>query len=98
MEQVFLVKQGEGGCSSSVFRLSLVLGGLLLLLGVVAFVVAAFAARRTVVVGEVSSIQSCESFYRLFKAFVGIRPSVGAEMLCTHSVSDEREHLLFSHL
>lgn len=55
MEQVFLVKQGEGGCSSSVFRLSLVLGGLLLLLGVVAFVVAAFAARRTVVVGEVRS-------------------------------------------
>ncbi|XP_045102377.1 neurensin-1-like isoform X2 [Portunus trituberculatus] len=52
MEQVFLVKQGDSGCSSSVFRLSLVLGGLLLLLGVVAFVVAAIAARRTVVVGE----------------------------------------------
>ncbi|KAK8745375.1 hypothetical protein OTU49_000156 [Cherax quadricarinatus] len=52
MEQVFLVKQGDGGCSSSVFRLSLVLGGLLLLLGVIAFVVAAFAARRTVVVGQ----------------------------------------------
>ncbi|XP_071538903.1 neurensin-1-like [Panulirus ornatus] len=51
-EQVFLVKQGDSGCSSSVFRLSLVLGGLLLLLGVVAFVVAACAARRTVVVGQ----------------------------------------------
>ncbi|XP_042232952.1 neurensin-1-like [Homarus americanus] len=51
-EQVFLVKQGDGGCSSSVFRLSLALGGLLLLFGVVAFVVAACAARRIVVVGQ----------------------------------------------
>ena len=62
MEQVFLVKQGENGCSSSVFRLSLVLGGLLLLLGVVAFVVAAFAARRTVVVGEVRT--SLKTFFQ----------------------------------
>lgn len=61
MEQVFLVKQGENGCSSSVFRLSLVLGGLLLLLGVVAFVVAAFAARRTVVVGEHDGVSMVDS-------------------------------------
>lgn len=48
-EQVFLVKT-DSGCSSGVFRLSLILGCLILLLGCVAFVVAACAARRTLIV------------------------------------------------
>lgn len=63
-EQVFLVKQTEGGCSSSVFRLSLILGGLLLLLGVVAFIIAACAARKTIYVsqnGEVSIVDHMAS-------------------------------------
>ncbi|KAK4294857.1 hypothetical protein Pmani_032565 [Petrolisthes manimaculis] len=51
-DQVLLVRQGEGRCSSSVFRLSLVLGGLLLLLGAIAFIIAAFAARATVIASQ----------------------------------------------
>lgn len=85
MEQVFLVKQGEGGCSSSVFRLSLVLGGLLLLLGVVAFVVAAFAARRTVVVGEVR--QPGESFFFFFQTWLQKHPSFKLKMLRIHAAN-----------
>ncbi|XP_066971598.1 uncharacterized protein [Macrobrachium rosenbergii] len=60
-EQVYLVKQTDGGCSSSVFRLSLVLGGLLLLLGIVAFIVAACAARKTTLISQISS---ATIFYR----------------------------------
>ncbi|CAL4084398.1 unnamed protein product, partial [Meganyctiphanes norvegica] len=48
-EQVFWIKT-DSGCSSGVFRLSLILGCLILLLGCVAFVVAACAARRTLIV------------------------------------------------
>ncbi|XP_068212077.1 neurensin-1-like [Palaemon carinicauda] len=55
-EQIYLVKQTDGGCSSSVFRLSLILGGLLLLLGVVAFIVAACAARRTTLISQTGGV------------------------------------------
>ncbi|KAL7640160.1 UNVERIFIED_CONTAM: hypothetical protein RMT77_009574 [Armadillidium vulgare] len=55
-ETIFMVKRREGICSSSVFRLSLMLGGVILLMGTTALIVAACASRKATLVGKVGGV------------------------------------------